>query len=253
MSDVSAPIGRHPRPAYERAPVIERVATVWGKVDQEMYESRFEEWRQQVEAEFPFYEPLQEWTLNITEKEGIPLWDTMHPELKITPRFSKKLKKDDFDWSIRCPAGQFTVNMHSSLEQPRRYTELQRSFSEWLPRWISHFGVKEFSLVQLVYINTLNSETLPSFYDAANRLLLDQVLTVFVAIPGKHESLAPPYDCRATLLLGDKKDAKFEIHTFSDVFAKTQPTVRLDMTASVPVPTEQASATGIQPKPPAHR
>jgi hypothetical protein len=232
------------RRVYKRPPVVERVATVWAEVDQELYEAQFEAWRLQVESEFPHYEPLQEWAINVTEKEGIPIWDTMQPELKITPRFSKKPKRDHFDWSLRCPRGQLTINMHSSTDQPRNYAELQLSFSEWLPRWINQFEVKKLTRVTLHYVNRLNPKTVPSFYNEHGGLLLDRVLTVFVKIPGKHESLIPPYDCRATLLLGGKKDATFEIRALSDNQPGVPPGVRVDFIVNVPVSAGDATASG---------
>jgi uncharacterized protein (TIGR04255 family) len=234
-----------PRRIYERPPVFQRIATVVAEVDQELHEARFEEWRLHVETEFPHYEPLEEWLINVTEKEGIPLWDTMQPELKITPRFSKKPKKENFDWSLRCPPGKLSVNMHSNPENPRRYHELQHSFSTWLPRWIERFEVKKLTRVSLRYINRLNQLTIPNFTVPPSQLLLDQVLNVFVKIPGEHDSLIPPYDCRATLLLGGMKGATFEIRVYSDPDASIQPSVRVDFCVNVPVSPEDSSEQGI--------
>jgi len=234
-----------PRRVYERPPIFQRIATVFADVNQDVHEAQFEEWRLQVETEFPHYEPLEEWLLNVHEKEGIPLWDTMQPELKITPRFSKKPKSENFDWSLRCPPGKLQINMHSNPDNPRRYRELESSFSEWLPRWLGRFEVKNFKKVSLRYINRLNALTIPNFTVPPDQLLLDQVLNVFVRIPGEHESLIPPYDCRATLLLGGKKGATFEIRVYSDPDATTQPSVRVDFVVTVMVSPEESSAAGI--------
>lgn len=234
-----------PRRVYERPPVFQRIATVFADVNQEVHEAQFEEWRLQVESEFPCYEPLEEWLLNVNEKEGIPLWDTIQPELKITPRFSKKPKSENFDWSLRCPPGKLQINMHSNPDNPRRYRELESVFSEWLPRWVGRFEVKKFNRVSLQYINRLNPVTIPNFTVLPAQLLLDQVLTVFVKIPGEHESLIAPYDCRATLLLRGMKGATFEIRVYSDLAHNVQPSVRVDFVVNVPVPPEDASSEGI--------
>lgn len=210
-----------------------------------MHEAQFEEWRLQVEPEFQHYVPLEEWLLNVEEKEGIPLWDTIQPELKITPRFSKKPKKENFDWSLRCPPGKLQINMHSNPDNPRRYGELQHSFAEWLPRWIGRFEVKRFTHVSLMYVNRLNPLTIPNFTIPPAQLLLDKVLTVFVKIPGEHESLIPPYDCRATLLLRGMEGAAFEIRVYSDPDPSVQPSVRVDFVVNVPVSPGDSSADGV--------
>jgi len=150
---------------YEHPPVVERLAPLWAQVDAVQFESRFEDWRELVEREFPVYEPLKEWLLQIEEKEGIPFINAMKPEVKVTHRFSKKSSKDGFDWSIRCPAGQFTMNMHSDLEKkasPRRYDNLRDGFSAWMPRWVDNFGVDKFDSLRLHYVNLLDRTTIPA-------------------------------------------------------------------------------------------
>ena len=165
------------RPYYEHPPVIERVMSVFADVSEELFESRFEEWRAIVQREYPIYEPLKEWLIMVEEKEGIPLFDTIEPELRITPRFSKKRAVEGFDWSIRCPLGQFTVNMHSSPQQgsERRYRNLRAEFAEWLPRWLDHFSIESPKRVVMKYVNLINHETLPDFTHHG-RILLDQIL-----------------------------------------------------------------------------
>ena len=71
------------------------------------------------------------------------------------------------------------------------------------------------------------------------------MLNVFVRIPGEHESLIPPYDCRATLLLGGMKGATFEIRVYSDPDHRIQPSVRVDFVVNVPVAPEDSSPAGI--------
>lgn len=198
-------------PAYERPPVVERVVSVWADVTQEKHESRFEEWRSLVEPAYPVYEPLKEWTLQVQEVEGVPLLNDIKPALKITPRFSRKSAKDGFDWSIRCPAGQFTMNMHSEPGSPRRFSHLQKEFQHWFPLWMKHFEVKTIHRIQLLYINRLNRHTIPQFTQDNGSLEVDKVLTVFTQIPGEHEMLVPPLDCRATVVLPEPPGAKLEI------------------------------------------
>lgn len=188
---------------YKSPPVVERVATVYADVQEELFESRFDEWRSLVEAEYPVYEPLKEWLLHVEEKEGIPLLKTAQPELRITPRFSRKPSQDGFDWSIRCPRGQFTMNMHSEVGkgQERRHANLRTEYARWLPVWIKIFEVKKAARLVVIYVNKLNHESVPSFYTTAGHLQLDQLLTNFSSIPGRQEFIVPPYRCTANVKL----------------------------------------------------
>jgi len=86
-------------PFYRRPPVIERVLSVYADMSDETFESRFEDWRALVTPEYPVYEPLKQWLISVKEKDregerGLPLFDSIQPELRITPRFSKKTSKE---------------------------------------------------------------------------------------------------------------------------------------------------------------
>ena len=72
---------------YQKPPIIERVMVVEAIMTPEQFEEGIEGWRQEVASEYPYEEPLTEWLLNMKEKDGIPLLDTMEPELKITGGF----------------------------------------------------------------------------------------------------------------------------------------------------------------------
>jgi hypothetical protein len=94
-----------PAVKYNKPPVVERAAAVLVDMDEEIYESKFPTWRQSVEKELPVYEPLNEWLINIEQKEGKAITDPLKTELRITPRFSKKKMAEGFEWGIRCPRG----------------------------------------------------------------------------------------------------------------------------------------------------
>ena len=137
--------------------------------------------------------------------------DDIQPELKITPRFAKKSAKEGWDWSIRCPAGQFTMNMHSPPGSQRSYAHLAEEFQKWFPRWQQHFGVTRVQKCEMVYLNELSAATLPAFTTKEGALEIAKVLTVFTHIPGEHEHLVPPFDCRATVLLREPAGATLSI------------------------------------------
>jgi hypothetical protein len=198
---------------YEHPPIIERVASVYTEMSDELFESRFDDWSEEVKREFPHDEAVKQWLMPVREKEGVPIFETMQPELRITPRFSKKKEREGFDWSIRCPCGQFTMNLHSSREEgiTRRYGTLRNSVAEWLPRWMQHFEVSSATKISLTYVNALTTATLPEFFDKEERLALDQVLTVFAGIPGNHTAVVPPFHCEVNVKLADLEDAKLGI------------------------------------------
>ncbi|MBV6501744.1 MAG: hypothetical protein CJBNEKGG_04262 [Prosthecobacter sp.] len=198
-------------PAYVNPPVIERVVTLHAPMTAEVFEANIERWKQKVTPEYPAEEPLIEWLVEMEEKDGVPLFDTLAPKLRITHRFSKKTKAEGFDWSIRCPVGKFTMNMHSHPGSGRRYDHLRKEFAKWLPQWMEHFGVERAELLNLGYINVLRRDVTPQFFNKDGGLELDKVLRVFSEIPGKHESLEPPYDCRVTVNLGNAPARKLSI------------------------------------------
>ena len=124
MPDPSAEFSRK----YERPPVIERVISVYSEVEERRYEEESPSWFSEVQEEYPLAEPLEEWLLNVEERDGVPLLDSITPEFKMTPRFAKRPKNQGFDWSIRCPRGQFTINMHSVPGDGRSFSDLR---TEW--------------------------------------------------------------------------------------------------------------------------
>lgn len=220
--------------SYRNAPVIERLASVRCRIEPEIFEARLAGWEELVKAEFPVYEPLKEWLLNVEEKEDIPLWNTLKPELRITPRFSKKHSSHGFDWSLRCTSKQFTMNMHSGGNVRRSYAQLREQISTWLPRWIDHFDAAEFESVHLQYLNLLNPETLSAFVrhpeggDLA--LDIDKVLNVFVNIPTKDTDLmVPPFDCTATIKITGAESGIYQLQARAVPSAKIQPAVMFDL------------------------
>lgn len=229
------------RPAfYKNPPVVERVASIYAEIPEEIFEERFDEWREFVEAEYPVYEPLKEWIILVEEKEGIPMLSSARPELRITHRFSKKTSKEGFDWSIRCPAGQFTMNMHSKPGKgdERRYSHLRSEFQRWLPKWIKHFSVSDLKRVTVHYVNYLTNETVPSFYSDPSHLEVEELLSVFTKIPGEHESIIPPYQCTANLVLPGRSNATLRIEVGS--IPSGAPGLKLDLVAQVGLKGESA-------------
>ncbi len=223
---------------YRRPPVIERVLSVYADMTDEVFEARVEEWGEMVKREFPYEVPITEWLILVKQnKEGeLPIFDNTQPELRITPRFSKKPMKENFDWSIRCPRGQFTVNMHSDPSQGerRRYAHVRDEFARWLSMWIQHFSVGSLQKVTAHYVNLVGRPTMPDFVGRDGQLLLGDALTVFTNIPGEHECLMAPFDCKATVGLQGHDGATLRLAVNDWSNDRYGPAVRVDFVVSVP-------------------
>lgn len=215
---------------YAKPPVVERVVTLRVDMTEEEFEARYDDWREIVQAEFPIDESLKEWLILVDEKEGIPLLSSARPELKITPRFALRPSSEHFDWSIRCPVGQFTMNMHSKPNQgnDRRYQHLSVAYEKWVKRWINHFQVSKFRSLSLHYVNILSRETVPDFYQG-NQFLLDRVVSVFTKVPGDHEYLVPPYYSVANVKLRGRDNSMLRIELETWGKPGDDPAVKLDL------------------------
>lgn len=230
-------------PYYPRSPVVERVVSVYADVSEENFERKIDDWALQVSPDFPEYEPLKEWNIPFREVktetgEVIPVLDEQtEPTLKITQRFSKKTSKDGFDWSIRCPAGQFTMNMHSnpgSDAQKRRFEHLRKETEIWLPRWFQQFDVNQVRRISIYYVNILNYKTVPSFYNESGFRIGD-VITIFSNIPGEFESIVPPYDATVTVKLKGHENAFLRMNV-GDWPKSAEPAVQVDFQADILCP-----------------
>jgi hypothetical protein len=232
---------------YHSPPVVERVASVYAEVTEECFEDRFDDWRALVEMDYPVYEPLKEWLILVEEKDDIPLLDTAHPELRITQRFSKKPSRERFDWSIRCPAGQFTMNMHSKPGegQNRRYHHLRDEYEKWLPIWMEHFGIKEFKKLNLHYVNVLSHETVPDFFSPDGGLLLNKLLTMFSSVPGEHECIIQPYECRVAVKLQGREESSFLIEVASMPSHGHDVAVKVDFVVQTPLSAAESDSRSV--------
>ncbi len=199
----------------------------------EQFEEGIEGWRQEVASEYPYEEPLTEWLLNMKEKDGIPLLDTMEPELKITHRFSKKRKAEGFDWSIRCPSGTLIMNMHSRPGSDRQYANLKDEFERWFPKWVRHFNISQCHAVTLIYVNSLSRDVTPDLFTSEGDLELGKALTVFAGIPGVHERLEPPFDCQVTVRLNPETSLHIRVNDDSSLGRGPTVLVKLKCTAAL--------------------
>lgn len=187
------------------------MAGVSGDIAPETFFSKIEGWKTVVQKDFPLYDPLTEWLLNVQEKEGIPLFNEAEPEVLITHRFSKRNQKGERTWSMRCPPDRIILNLHAEQHDPHDFEELYAAMAKWLPRWTDHFEVNGFPGVQLTYVNLLGPRRTPNFVDANGGIQINRLIEVFGKIPGKHQSIIAPYDCKVGLLI-EKERCAANIH-----------------------------------------
>jgi hypothetical protein len=237
---------------YRKPPVVERVASLYADVSEDLFERRFEDWRNMVAGEFPVYEPLKQWNLNFEQrgdpKEPIPILKSSAPELIITPRFSRRHSNEGFDWSIRCPRGQFTMNMHPdpSDGSGRRYAQLRHEFLHWAERWLKHFDISNVNILQLLYVNALNKNTAaPFFTHDGTRLALAEIINVFVNIGRSGEVMTPPFACLANIVFPGMDNASLTLQVQDMSSSLTDPAVNINFVVNVRLDAGQSSVEKI--------
>ena len=218
-------------PDYEHPPVVERVATIRAPIAEESYVSRMDAWQELVEPEFPVFEPLAEWKVSVQQSGNQAVVDPTQGQVVVVPRFSKRASTEGFDWSIRCPKDGFVMNMHSSPSEPRHYSDLTEQCSKWLPRWMTHFGVRRCTQVELYYVNILNLQSVEAFIKPGNVIEAARILTIFVHVPGTHKTIIPPINCMVNVALEAERAATMKIQLVDG--PAPSPSLRLDLAAQI--------------------
>jgi hypothetical protein len=114
--------------------------------------------------------------------------------------------------SMRILPNRLTINLHPEKSDPHHFEELYDELMRWFPRWSSHFGAAEFSVVQLDYINLIAAETTPQFIDGrTGAVQIGDVLEVFGRVPGHHEGIIPPYDCQIGIVIDKQRPTVLRI------------------------------------------
>ena len=228
---------------YRRPPIIERVVAVVGDVAPETFYARFESWKQIIQSYFPDYDPIKDWKLNLEMKEGVPVLKESLPEVQITHRFWRCDGKGRRFFSMKMSPNTFILNLHSGPDSPHDFDELNAEFRNWLPQWMTHFGVKFCLSVALDYINAISPYNTPQFIGRNNAIDVGRALTVFAGVPSQHLGIVPPYDCQMGLMIDPNRPAIFGLRVFGGIMPPPfYFTVRVDFHAEVSKNT--ASLTG---------
>jgi len=222
-----------PRRSYARAPIVERIATFHAQIEEERFLLGFEEWQWAVREDYPHHEPHKEWLIAVKEKNGVPLFDTLQPELRLTHLFSRKSADGRREFGMRCPMDAIAFHLFTSPGVSKGYGDLHSEVVKWLPRWMDHFQVEKLTNLELHYSNRITPETVGPFI-RDGRIELASILTAFLALPGTHECLIPPYDCTATVLLREEPQMVLTLRIHGDTEVRPQPAVLVDFTVAFP-------------------
>jgi hypothetical protein len=200
------------RATYKKPPVIERAATVTAHIPPEVFFARFESWKSEILKDFPDYDPIQQWLINYTNREEVPVLDEVPPQVRVTHRFWKRNLQNQRFMSMRVLPNRLTLNLHPEYNDPHRYEELRDALMRWFPLWVAHFSATEFPQVHLDYINLLAAETTPQFVEPKTGAVhIGQALTVFASGPGKNQGITPPYDCQMGLAIDRERGSFFRL------------------------------------------
>ena len=164
---------------YKKPLVIERALTIHVNLPEETFALKMNSWKEILQKEFPHSEILTEWTLGITEKDGMPVLDPARQTITLRQTFWKMANPQQKDHGMQLWKDRISFNVLGTPGNPKQYKDLQQLVDEWSPRWSAHFGIEQCTGVTLQYVNLLSEVTLPSFTEGRTTLKLGDVLTSF--------------------------------------------------------------------------
>ena len=217
-------------------PLLERVAVMrFQPFPVATFNQKADEWQAKIATEYGDRDVLQEWKLNIPEKNGIPDFASLQTDLILHRRFWKAAGEKRAI-AMQCRNGWVSFNVVNHEGNRHRYVDLKEEVSRCLPDWAQHFGVQHLSEYSLVYINRLCKRSTPQFFECSNgkeTLHLNKVLTAFgqAPFPG---TIVPPYTFTLNFQLGNDP-GKVLKYSVTSVEKKSGPAevmvdVRLEMT-----------------------
>ncbi len=205
-------------------PLLERVAVMhFEPFPIATFNQKADEWQAKIATEYGDRDVLQEWKLNIPEKNGIPDFAALQTDLILHRRFWKAAGEKRAI-AMQCRNGWVSFNVVNHEGKRHRYVELTEEVSRCLPDWAQHFGVQHFSEYSLIYVNRLSKRSTPQFFDLANgneTLHLGNVLTAFGQAPYPG-TIVPPYTYALNLQL-DSNQSKVLNYTVNSVPNKSEP------------------------------
>lgn len=177
---------------YKKPPILERALVIHAQVPEERFHFAADSWAAELQPEFPESKIVSEWTLKVTEKDGMPVLDPTRQTLTLRQTFWR-MKGERKDHGIQLWPDRISFNLFGSPGEPRSYEELEAFAERWIGRWARHFEVEVFERITLQYVNLLSESTLSKFV-IKKSLQIGEVLKMFENIPGELHTLHPPFD-----------------------------------------------------------
>lgn len=202
------------RVSYANPPIIERALVIHTLIDEEFFRRAAENWQSIVQKEFPHCHTITEWTLAVTEKDGMPVLDPAQQTMQVRQTFWHLAGKTK-EKGIQLWPDKIAFNLLGLPGQPRRFEELQQMVGEWVPRWASHFNIQTFSGVTLEYVNLLSETTLPSFVKEKTLKLGEAMVLFAQPLPLRNMLLTPPFDFQINAIGDTKIASRICAHCFT--------------------------------------
>jgi uncharacterized protein (TIGR04255 family) len=191
---------------YPNPPIVQRLLRLTTKIPEERFVMRFETFRPLLLAEYPDYDPIRNWNINIEEKNGIPQFNNVTQELELTHRFWKLNERGQRLFSLAVTRTEFAIALLRSPDgAAHHFEQLQREAERWLALWWEHFQVENVEMISVEYTNLLSPDVTPTFVGPNGSLKIGEMLTIFNQMPGPGARLIPPYDCQLSVSMGGEQ------------------------------------------------
>ena len=219
---------------YRKPPIVERALVVHAEMSEEKFRLKADEWQAILKQEFPHVEPVTEWVLAVTEKDGMPVLDPTRQTMTVRHTFWQMAGKKK-DHGIQIWPDKIAFNLLGGIGNPRDFDELEQLRQKWLMRWASHFEISTSTGVTLEYVNLLSNETLPTFVKDAG-LKIGDALRLFQVLPSSLHQLHPPFDFQINVEGETEPPSSFRAHCITLEATQKVPTMQLRFTASTHKP-----------------
>jgi len=197
--------------SYRNPPIIERIVGVYTDIKPEVFEARMPEWAAKIRDSYPISHPIAEWSLDIKEVDGIPIFQNVMPKAEIIQLFWKRHPKKEKVYGMRLRPSRLVFHLCREGDNIHDFEELYAEMETWIGKWMEHFEINSLRGVTLEYFNRLNASITPQFMLPDGRLNISDAFVLFSNIPGKYVSITPPYDCKMRLTVDEKRPCFFDV------------------------------------------
>jgi hypothetical protein len=200
---------------YKNPPIVERVIGVYHQIPQDEFEKRLPAWEEKIRADFPRRQEVAEWLINIEEKNGVPMVQSLIPKASIIHLYWQKHLHRARVLGMRVRPDRLVFHLCREDGNIHDFDELMPNMERWLPQWAEHFGVTDLEGISVEYYNRLDGNITPQFADQ-NGVRIAEALNVFANFSGSHLGLIPPYECKVRLVFNKDKPTYLTVRVGND-------------------------------------